>query len=77
MLKRIEILIVAMFAVVFGITMWTSFLRGRGTEVYDVEVIYAGAALIVYAIYYLMKQVWGRVRGVSHLSFYVESGTPL
>ncbi len=67
MLKRIEILIVAMFAIVFGITMWTSFMRGRGTESFDVEVIYGGAALIVYAIYYLMKRVWRRFRGISYL----------
>ncbi len=57
-----------MFAIVFGITMWTSFMRERETEVYDVEVIYGGAALIIYASYYLMKQVWKRVRGISYLS---------
>jgi len=71
-LKRIEILIVVMFAIVFGITMWTSFMRGRETEVYDVEVIYGGAALIIYAFYYLMKQVWKRVRGISYLSLKLE-----
>ena len=56
-----------MFAIVFGITMWTSLMRGRETEVYDVEVIYGGAALIIYASYYLMKQVWKRGRGISYL----------
>lgn len=66
--KRIEIIIVVMFAIIFGITIWFSIMQGRATESYDVEVIYFGAALIVYVVYYLMKQAWKRVRGVSYLS---------
>ncbi len=71
--KRIEILIVVMFAIVFGITMWVSLLRGRGTGSYDVEVIYFRAALFIYAVYYLMKQVSERFRGISYLSLNLES----
>ena len=66
--KRIEILIVVMFEIVFGSTMWVSLLRGSSTGSYDVGVIYFGAVLFIYVIYYLMKQAWSRTRGISYLS---------
>jgi len=65
--RRIDVLIVAMFAIVFGITMWFSFMQGRETGNYNVEVIYGGAAFIIYFLFLLMKQAWKRGRGITYL----------
>jgi hypothetical protein len=65
--RRIDVLIVAMFAIVFGITMWLSFMQGRETGSFDVEVIYGRAAVLIYFLFLLMKQVWKRGRGISYL----------
>ncbi len=61
--KRIEILFVALLTIILGITVWMSILQGRVTDSYNVEVIYGGAAFIIYYLFLLMKQV----RGVSYL----------
>jgi len=58
--KRYEILAVVMFTICLGITVYFTILQGRSTESYDVEVIYIGAALIIYFVYHLIKQAWKR-----------------
>ena len=55
--KRIEILFVALLTIILGITVWMSILQGRATDSYNVEVIYGGAAFIIYFLFLLMKQV--------------------
>jgi len=65
--KRNEILFVALLTIILGITVWMSILQGRATDSYNVEVIYEGAAFIIYFLFLLMKQVWKQVRGVSYL----------
>jgi hypothetical protein len=65
--KRIEILAVAMLTIVLGLTVWVTILKGRAIDSYDVDVIYGGAALIIYFLFILMKQAWKRDRGVSYL----------
>jgi hypothetical protein len=65
--KRIEVLFVALLTITLGITVWMGIQQGQATDSYNVEVIYGGAAFIIYFLFLLMKQAWKRGRGITYL----------